>query len=92
MAITATVSSSSSTTAKIKQDTSNGPQRVQVTVPAQQTAINNSDFLLRSLGDVDANNAQDGALLQYRASDRKFVVRTELETETGTLIFNGGAF
>ena len=79
-------------TAKINSNNSNRPQRVSVTVPAQQTALNNSDFLLRALGDVDANNAQDGALLQYRASDRKFVVRTELETETGTLVFNGGAF
>jgi len=79
-------------TAKINSNNSNRPQRVSVTVPAQQTALNNSDFLLRSLGDVDANNAQDGALLQYRASDRKFVVRTELETDTGTLKLNAGAF
>lgn len=79
-------------TAKINSNNSNRPQRVSVTVPAQQTALNNSDFLLRSLGDVDANNAQDGALLQYRASDRKFVVRTELDTDQGTLKLNAGAF
>ena len=79
-------------TAKINSNNSNRPQRVSVTVPAQQTALNNSDFLLRSLGDVDANNAQDGALLQYRASDGKFVTRTELNTDQGTLILNAGAF
>ena len=78
--------------AKINSNNSNRPQRVSVTVPAQQTALNNSDFLLRSLGDVDANNAQDGALLQYRASDRKFVVRTELDTDQGILKLNAGAF
>jgi len=79
-------------TAKINSNNSNRPQRVSVTVPAQQTALNNSDFLLRSLGDVDANNAQDGALLQYRASDRKFVVRNELDTDQGILKLNAGAF
>ena len=79
-------------TAKIQSDNSNRPQRVSVTVPAQQTAINNSDFLLRSLGDVDANNAQEGAILQYRASDRKFVVRTQIDTDQGTLFLNAGAF
>ena len=79
-------------TAKINSNNSNRPQRVSVTVPAQQTALNNSDFLLRSLGDVDANNAQDGALLQYRASDGKFVTRTELNTDQGILILNAGAF
>lgn len=79
-------------TAKIQSDNSNRPQRVSVTVPAQQTALRNSDFSLKALGDVDAANAQDGALLQYRASDGRFVARTELETETGTLTLNGGAF
>jgi len=79
-------------TAKINSNNSNRPQRVSVTVPAQQTAINNSDFLLRSLGDVDANNAQEGAILQYRASDRKFVVKTQIDTDQGTLFLNGGAF
>jgi hypothetical protein len=44
------------------------------------------------LGDVVTTGIQDGALLQYRESDQKFVARSELETETGTLIFNGGNF
>ncbi len=79
-------------TAKIQSDNGNRPQRVSVTVPAQQTAINNSDFTLKQLGDIDATNAQDGAILQYRASDQKFVTRTEIETTTGTLSLNGGAF
>jgi hypothetical protein len=79
-------------TAKIGSNNSNGPKKVSVTVPVQQNLVRNSDFLLKALGDVDANNAQEGALLQYRASDRKFVARTELETDQGTLVLNGGAF
>ena len=34
----------------------------------------------------------DGALLQFRASDQKFVARNQLDTSTGTLVFNGGNF
>jgi hypothetical protein len=52
----------------------------------------NSSFKLKSLGDVITTGIQDGALLQYRASDEKFVARSELETTTGNIIFNGGNF
>jgi len=41
---------------------------------------------------VVTTGIEDGALLQYRASDEKFVARTELETTTGTIIFNAGNF
>jgi hypothetical protein len=47
---------------------------------------------LKLLGDVDTTNLEDGALLQYRASDSKFVARTEIVTTTGTLVFNCGSF
>ena len=40
-------------TATIGQNNSNGPKKVSVTVPVQQTLVRNADFLLRSLGDVD---------------------------------------
>ena len=44
------------------------------------------------MGDVDVTDLNDGALLQYRASDGKFVSRNEIVTTTGTLTFNGGTF
>ena len=93
MAINATVNSNNSVSAKIQADTSSGPQRVQVTVPAQQTALNNADFNLKSLGDVDTSTLADGGILQFRSSDGKFVLRNELEeTVTGALTLNAGNF
>ena len=47
---------------------------------------------LKLLGDVDSTDLNDGALLQYRASDGKFVTRNEISTTTGSLTFNGGSF
>jgi len=44
------------------------------------------------LGDVDTTSLVDGAMLQYRSSDAKFVARTEIVTTTGTLVFNCGSF
>jgi len=44
------------------------------------------------LGDVDTSSLEDGAILQYRSSDAKFVARTEIVTTTGTLTLNAGAF
>ena len=79
-------------TATIGSNNTNGPKKVSVTVPAQQNLINNSDFLLKSLGDVDAVNAQEGSLLQYRASDGKFVLRTLIDTPLGELRLTGGTF
>jgi len=78
-------------TAKINAPTSSGPQKVSVTLPSGQ-AVQNSSLSLKLLGDVDATDLNDGALLQYRASDGKFVTRNEIVTTTGTLTFNGGSF
>lgn len=78
-------------TAKINVNTSQGPQNVSVTLPSAQAATNSS-LQLKLLGDVDTTNLEDGALLQYRASDSKFVARTEIVTTTGTLVFNCGSF
>ena len=78
-------------TAKINAPTSSGPQKVSVTLPSGQ-ALQNSSLSLKLLGDVDATDLNDGALLQYRASDGKFVTRNEIITTTGTLTFNGGSF
>jgi len=89
--VTATVGSSGSTTAKINSPTSTGPQSVAVTLPSG-TTLQNSSLSLKLLGDVDTTSLNDGALLQYRASDGKFVTRNEISTTTGSLTFNGGSF
>ena len=78
-------------TAKINVNTSAGPEKVSVTLPSAQAA-SNSTLQLKLLGDVDTTNLDDGALIQYRASDQKFVTRTEIITTTGTLVFNCGQF
>ena len=78
-------------TAKINVNTSQGPQQVSVFLPSAQAA-QNSSLQLKLLGDVDTTTLNDGALLQYRSSDGKFVTRTEIVTTTGTLTFNCGAF
>jgi hypothetical protein len=78
-------------TAKINVNTSQGPQQVSVSLPSAQAA-QNSSLQLKLLGDVDTTTLNDGALLQYRSSDGKFVTRTEIVTTTGTLTFNCGAF
>ena len=77
--------------AKINVNTSAGPEKVSVTLPSAQAA-SNSSIQLKLLGDVDTTTLDDGALLQYRASDGKFVTRTEIITSTGTLLFNCGSF
>mgnify|MGYP000123008664 FL=1 len=78
-------------TAKINVNTSAGPEKVSVTLPSAQAA-SNSALQLKLLGDVDTTTLDDGALLQYRSSDGKFVTRTEIITSTGTLLFNCGSF
>ena len=89
--ITAKINASTSSTAKINDPTSNGPQHVSVALPSG-TSLQNSSLSLKLLGDVDVTSLDDGALLQYRASDGKFVSRNEIVTTTGTLTFNGGTF
>jgi phage baseplate assembly protein gpV len=46
----------------------------------------------KALNDVNVTSLTDGALIQYDAATDKFVTRNELETTTGTITFNGGAF
>ena len=73
--------------AKINTNTSSGPQQVTVQVPSATIAQS-----LRSLNDVNVTSLSDGALLQYDAATDKFTARNELNTTTGPMIFNGGAF
>lgn len=77
--------------ANINSNTSSGPQQVSVQVPSTNVSITNVNRL-RGLSDVDATSLTDGALIQYDASTDKFKTRNELETTTGTLVFNGGNF
>ena len=89
--VKAVINSTGGVTAKINSTTSSGPQKVSVTTP---TANINVDGVrqLRNLTDVNSSSLTDGALIQYDASTDKFITRNELETTTGTITFNGGAF
>ena len=77
--------------ANINSNTSSGPQQVSVQVPSTNVSITNVNRL-RGLSDVDATSLTDGALIQYDASSDKFKTRNELDTTSGTLVFNGGNF
>ena len=89
--ITATVGQKNNTTANINVNTGDGPEVVSETLPSAG-ALQNSSLKFALLGDVDTTNLDDGAMVQYRASDGKFVTRTEIVTTTGTLLFNCGSF
>jgi len=89
--VKAVINTTGGVTAKITPKTGGLPQQVSVTLPSG-SSLQNSALSLKLLNDVVTTGIQDGALLQYRASDEKFVARTELETTTGTLTFNGGTF
>ena len=73
--------------AKINSNTSSGPQQVTVQVPSATIAQT-----LKQLNDVNVTSLSDGALLQYDAATDKFTARNELNTSTGPITFNGGAF
>ena len=89
--ITATVGNKTTTTSNINVNTGDGPESVSVTLPST-VAVQNSSLKFALLGDVETTNLDDGAMIQYRASDGKFVTRTEIVTTTGTLLFNCGSF
>ena len=63
-----------------------GTQKVSVTVPSASLKK------LTSLTDVNATTLEDGSILQYDATSEKFVTRTDIKTERGTLKLNGGNF
>ena len=89
--VKAVINTTGGVTAKITPKTGGLPQQVSVQLPSGST-LQNSALQLKLLGDVVTTGIEDGALLQYRSSDEKFVARTELATDTGTLRFNGGTF
>ena len=89
--VKAVINTTGGVTAKITPKTGGLPQQVSVQLPSGST-LQNSALKLALLQDVVTTGIEDGALLQYRASDEKFVARNELETTTGNIIFNGGNF
>ena len=88
--ITATYSTGTNTTATINNNTT-GPKNVSVTSPSvAQIRSDVNKFV--GLSDVNASTLGDGAMIQYDDTSKKFVTRTEIKTESGNLILNGGTF
>ena len=82
---------------QIKGSISQGNEVVvtRVTVPGPagpQGEAGSSENIIAQAADVDVSGLADGALLEFRASDNKFVARNQLDTTTGQLVFNGGNF
>ena len=93
MAISGSVSSVSQIKGSISQGNELVVTRVAVPGPqGPQGAAGSSVNNISQAQDVDVSGLADGALLQYRASDQKFVARNQLDTTTGSLVFNGGNF
>ena len=91
------ISGSVSSVSQIKGSISSGNELVVtiITVPGPQGPQGTAGSSVNNVSqsqDVDVYSLQDGALLQYRASDQKFVARNQLDTSSGTLVFNGGNF
>jgi len=85
--VRAVINSSGGVRANINSSTSTGPQQVSVQLPSAAAAQS-----FKNLNDVNTSSLEDGALIQYDSATDKFITRTELSTETGTLKFNGGNF
>ena len=93
MAISGSVSSVSQIKGSISQGNELVVTRVAVPGPqGPQGAAGSSVNNISQAQDVDVSGLADGALLQFRASDQKFVARNQLDTTTGSLVFNGGNF
>ena len=74
-------------TATIGATTSAGPKQVSVSIPS---ASSSNQF--RSLSDVNSTTLQDGALIQYDSATDKFITKTTIDTESGSLRLSGGSF
>ena len=85
--VKAVINNNGGVRANINSNNSSGPQQVSVQLPSAAAA---QSFV--NLSDVDVTTLEDGALIQYDATVRKFKTKTEISTETGTITFNGGAF
>ena len=93
MSISATIGSVSQVRGSVSQGNEVVVTRVTVPGPAgPQGEAGSSENIIAQAADVDVSGLADGALLQFRASDNKFVARNQLDTTTGQLVFNGGNF
>ena len=93
MALSGRIGSVSQISGSISQGNELVVTRVAVPGPqGPQGAAGSSENRILIAADVDATGVADGALLQFRASDQKFVARNQLDTTTGSLVFNGGSF
>ena len=93
MAISGSVSSVSQIKGSISQGNELVVTRVAVPGPqGPQGASGSSENKVLEAQDVVTTGIADGALLQFRASDQKFVARNTLDTTSGTLVFSGGSF
>ena len=90
MAIKATVNTSRSVVGSVSQGQQ--PQVTRVTVPGPKGDSGAAGGRLQDLSDVDATSVQDGAMIQYDGVTEKFVVTNRIETDTGEIRLNGGAF
>jgi hypothetical protein len=94
MAITATVGSSTNTSATVSA--SNKSQVVSVTVPGPKgdsgSVVAGESLMISDLADINTSALADGSMLMYSESTEKWVAKNDLETETGTLILSGGNF
>ena len=82
MAITAKIFPNNRTSATVKDGE---------TIVVSKHAVP-GESLLKNLADVDSSVLDDGSLLIYDAPTAKFKTTTTIETDTGTIILNGGVF
>ena len=94
---TASLNASVGSVSQVSGSVSSGNELVvtRVSVPGPQGpqgATGSSLNHISQSADVDSTAVANGSILQYRASDQKFVTRTEIITTTGSLVFNCGQF
>ena len=88
--ITATVQNNNTVVGSISQG--NQPQVVRVTVPGPKGPAGEAAQTFSGLSDVDVTNLADGAMIQYDGNTQKFKATNEIDTDTGEIRLNGGAF
>ena len=90
MAIKATLNRTRGVTGSVSEGQQ--PQVTRVTVPGPKGDSGATGGRLTELADVDASSVLDGALIQYDGVTEKFVITNRIETDTGEIRLNGGAF
>jgi len=90
MAIKATLNRTRGVTGSVSEGQQ--PQVTRVTVPGPKGDSGAAGGRLTELADVDASSVSDGAMIQYDGVTEKFVITNRIETDTGEIRLNGGAF